>query len=127
MPRFSANSPTGEEPVTSYSLPLDLDPRVRVEGTDHRIKMLGQEKRFIDKVPLSPVFAIDKILRRKQIAAFLWHCRESNRIFVVMAISKRGADELVSEVASSIQCHEGAISNQQLAVSYEDRLIADGQ
>lgn len=73
---------------------------------DHRIEMSGQEKRLIDHIPLSPVFAIDKILRRKQIAAYFWHCKKSNRIFVIMAISKRGTSELVSEVASSIQCHE---------------------
>ena len=76
---------------------------------DHRIEMLGQEKRFIDHIPLSPVFAIDSILRRKQIAASFWHCNESNRIFVVMAMSKRGAGELASQVASSIQCHEAGL------------------
>jgi hypothetical protein len=99
-------------------------------NVDHKMEMFGQEKRLIDNIPLSPIFAIDKILRRKQIAASFWHCRESNRIFVVMAISKRGTAELVSEVASSIQCHEGAsvkpgVSNQQSAAGYEDRLIAE--
>ena len=73
---------------------------------DHRIEMSGQEKRLIDQMPIAPIFAIDKLLRRKQIAASLWHCKESNRVFVVLAISKRGTSELVSEVASSIQCHE---------------------
>jgi len=73
---------------------------------DHRLEMLGQEKRFIDNIPLSPVFAIDKILRRKQIAAHFWHCKKSNRIYVVLAISKRGAGELASQVASSIHCHD---------------------
>ncbi len=75
---------------------------------DQRWEMLGQEKRFIDHIPISPIFAIDKILRRKQIAASFWRCDESNRIFVVMAISKKGAGELASQVASSIQCHEEA-------------------
>lgn len=75
------------------------------EDGDQRWEMLGQEKRFIDHIPLSPVFAIDKILRRKQIAAYFWCCGRSNRIFVVMAISKSGTGELVSQVASSIQCH----------------------
>lgn len=73
---------------------------------DHRVEMLGQEKRLIDNLPLSPIFVIDKILRRKQIATSFWHCKKSNRIFVVMAISKRGASELAVQVASSIQCHE---------------------
>ena len=73
---------------------------------DHRIEMSGQEKRLIDQMPISPIFAIDKLLRRKQIAASFWHCKESNRVFVVLAISKRGTSELVSEVASSIQCHD---------------------
>ncbi len=76
------------------------------DNHDLRIEMLGQEKRVIDKIPISPVFALDKILRRKQIAASFWHCRESNRIFVVMAISKRGTAELAAQVASSIQCHK---------------------
>lgn len=76
------------------------------DSYDYRMEMMGQEKRFIDNLPLSPVFAIDKILRRKQIASFLWHCKKSNRIFVVTAISKKGTGELASEVASSIRCHE---------------------
>ena len=76
------------------------------DNHDHRVEMLGQEKRLMDHIPLSPIFAIDKILRRKQIAASFWHCIKSNRIFVVMAMSKRGASELVSQVASSIRCHE---------------------
>jgi hypothetical protein len=75
------------------------------DNHDLRIMMTGQEKRIIDRIPLSPIFAIDKVLRRKQIAASFWHCRESNRIFVVTAISKRGTAELADQVASSIQCH----------------------
>lgn len=73
---------------------------------DFRLEMLGQDKRIIDKIPFSPIFAIDKILRRKQVASSFWHCKKSNKIFVVMAMSKRGAGELVAQVASSIQCHE---------------------
>jgi len=87
---------------------------LNAENDDQRIEMLGQEKRFIDHVPLSPIFAIDKILRRKQIAACFWRCNKSNRIFVVMAISKRGTEELVSQVASSIQCHK---TEDELAVA----------
>ncbi len=75
------------------------------DNGDLRMEMMGQEKRIIDKIPLSPIFAIDKILRRKQVAASFWHCKESNRIFVVMAMSKRGTSELAAQVASSIQCH----------------------
>jgi len=78
---------------------------------DNRMVMIGHEKRFIDSIPLSPVFALDKVLRRKQIASSFWHCKKSNRIFVVMAISKKGANELVSQVASSIQCHENINEN----------------
>ena len=72
---------------------------------DLRMQMEGRTKRFIDNLPLSPVFVIDKILRRKQIASYFWHCKKSNRIFVVMAMAKRETRELVSQVASSIQCH----------------------
>jgi len=75
------------------------------ENDDYRIKMSGQAKRFIDRIPFSPLFVIDKILRRKLISAYFWHCKELNRIFVVMAIAKKGVDELVSQVASSINCH----------------------
>jgi hypothetical protein len=75
------------------------------EEDDHRIRMSGQARRFIDRIPFSPLFVIDKVLRRKQISAYFWRCKESNRTFVIMAISKRGADELVSDVASSINCH----------------------
>jgi hypothetical protein len=75
------------------------------EENDNRIKMSGQAKRFIDGIPFSPLFVIDKILRRKQISAYFWHCKESNRIFVIMAISKKGASELVSQVATSVSCH----------------------
>ena len=78
----------------------------RGDDDDFRIEMLGQDKRMIDKIPFSPIFAIDKILRRKQIASSFWHCKKSNKIFVVMAMSKRGAGELAAQVASSIQCHE---------------------
>ena len=73
---------------------------------DQKLKLSGQERRFIDKIPFSPLFVIDKVMRRKQVVAQFWQCKESNRIFVVMAMSKKGADELVSQVASSIRCHE---------------------
>jgi hypothetical protein len=73
---------------------------------DQKIKLSGQERRFIDRIPFSPLFVIDKVMRRKQVVARFWQCKESNRIFVVMAMSKKGADELVSQVASSIKCHE---------------------
>ncbi len=66
----------------------------KVDSEDDQIqiiKMNGQEKRFIDKIPFSPIFMIDKILRRKQISACFWHSKESNKIFVVMAMSKKGA------------------------------------
>lgn len=76
------------------------------DDDDVRIEMLGQDKRIIDKIPFSPIFAIDKILRRKQVASTFWHCKKSNKIFVVMAMSKRGASELAAQVASSIKCHE---------------------
>jgi hypothetical protein len=87
----------------NHSSPVAGDPLLVI---DNRMEMLGQDKRLIDHVPISPIFAVDKILRRKQIAASFWHCRESNRIFVVMAMSKKAAGELVSQVAASIQCHE---------------------
>jgi len=76
---------------------------------EQKMKLSGQERRFIDRIPFSPLFVIDKVMRRKQVVARFWQCKESNRIFVVMAISKKGADELVSQVASSIKCHEKAL------------------
>lgn len=76
---------------------------------DQKLKLSGQERRFIDKIPFSPLFVIDKVMRRKQVVARFWQCKESNRIFVVMAMSKKGADEMVAQVASSIKCHEKAL------------------
>ncbi len=86
---------------------------VQDNGIDFGMEMFGQDKRFIDKIPLSPIFAIDKVLRRKQVASSFWHCKTSNRIFVVMAMSKRGTSELASQVAASIHCHEEEINHQQ--------------
>ncbi len=94
---------------------FSFEPINSEEDDDYRIKMSGQAKRFIDRIPFSPLFVIDKILRRKLISAYLWHCKESNRIFVIMATSKKGADELVHQVASSINCH---ITNDELHTSF---------
>jgi hypothetical protein len=79
---------------------------VQDDGSDFRMVMSGQEKRLRDRIPLYPIFSLDRIFRRKQVASSLWHCRKSNRIFVVMAMAKRGTSELTSQVASSIHCHE---------------------
>jgi hypothetical protein len=91
--------------IRGYGFSLEEDEQSLTDDYDNKHKLLGQEKRFFDKIPFSPLFVIDKILRRRQIAARFWYCKESNKIFVVMTISKKGADELVSQVASSIQCH----------------------
>lgn len=98
---------------------------VKDDGNDLQIEMVGQDKRIIDKIPISPLFAIDKILRRKQIASTFWHCKKSNRIFVIMAMSKRGTRELTSQVASSIDCH-AEIDREQYQEMAEE-LTADNQ
>ena len=72
---------------------------------DNKFELVGQKTRIIDRVPLAPAQFIDKIMRRKNLAAYVWHCRESNRIFVVRCIAKRNALETASEVAKSIECH----------------------
>lgn len=92
---------------------VDLKSGFMVVDQIQMIKMHGQEKRFIDRIPFYPIFVVDKILRRKQISACFWHSKESNKIFVVMAMSKKGADELVNEVAQSINYYENSkvISN----------------
>ena len=92
---------------------------VQDNGSDFRMEMFGQDKRFIDKIPLSPIFAIDRVLRRKQVASSFWHCEKSNKIFVVMAMAKRGTSELAAQVADSIHCHEEEeeeVDHQQSAV-----------
>jgi hypothetical protein len=94
--------------LRGYGFSFEEEPLLNNEY-DQKIKLSGQERRFIDRIPFSPLFVIDKILRRKQVVAQFWQCKESNRIFVVMAMSKKGADELVSQVASSIKCHEKAL------------------
>jgi len=101
--------------LRGYGFSLEEDTQ-SINEYDNRQKLLGQEKRFIDRIPFSPLFVIDKILRRKQIAARFWHCKESNKIFVVMAMSKKGADELVFQVASSIECHRAVEAQEAIPI-----------
>jgi hypothetical protein len=72
---------------------------------DERFTLVGEELRFTDHIPFSPVLAVDKVLRRKTFAACLWRCHKSNRIYVIQAIAKRDAVKTAESVAASIKCH----------------------
>jgi len=74
--------------LRGYGFSFEEEPLLNNEY-DQKIKLSGQERRFIDKIPFSPLFVIDKVMRRKQVVAQFWQCKESNRIFVVMAMSKK--------------------------------------
>ncbi|MBM3241112.1 hypothetical protein FJZ31_32925 [Candidatus Poribacteria bacterium] len=71
---------------------------------DERIELDGSTSRIIDKVPMSPVLLVDKVMRRTSFAAQLWHCHKSNRIFAVRVVLKGEAAKIAREVADSIQC-----------------------
>lgn len=75
------------------------------DDVDQRLELAGQKTRLIDLIPFASAQFIDKIMRRKNLGAYVWHCRQSNRIFVVRCIAKRNALKTASEVAKSIKCH----------------------
>ncbi len=72
---------------------------------DEQLTLIGEETRLIDRVPFAPVLAIDKVMRRKTFAVYLWRCHHSNRIYVVQAIAKHDAAKTAEEIAASIRCH----------------------
>ena len=72
---------------------------------DGRFTLASERTRFTDGIPFAPVLIIDKILRRKAFATHLWHCRHSNRIYVVQVIAKRDVARTAEGVAASIRCH----------------------
>ncbi len=75
-------------------------------GTDdERLTLIGQETRFYDGVPLTPVLALDKLSKRTTLAFHLWHCHLANRIYVIQAIGKTDVMHVAQQVALSIQCH----------------------
>jgi len=72
---------------------------------DKRIKVIGEQTRLTDRIPLAAVLAVDKVLRRQVFAAHVWRCYHSNRIYVVQAIAKRDASKIADRVSASIKCH----------------------
>lgn len=77
----------------------------QTDGGDERISLVGEQTRVTDRIPLSPVLAVDKVLRRQVFAIYLWRCEHSNRIYVVQAVAKRDAPKIAESVAASIKCH----------------------
>lgn len=71
---------------------------------DERILLDGSKTRLIDKMPISPVLLVDKVMRRTSFAAQLWRCHKSNRIFAVRVVLKGDSAKIAKEVADSIQC-----------------------
>ena len=72
---------------------------------DEQLRLIGEQTRVTDRIPLAPVLAVDKVMRRQVFAAYLWRCHHSNRIYVVQAIAKRDAPKIGQDVAGSIKCH----------------------
>ena len=79
------------------------------DGIDQEFILVGQENRLSDNIPLQPVQNLDRLQRRKSVAAHVRLCRLSNRIFVVQSVSKQEALPVVNGVASSICCHSDII------------------
>ncbi len=75
------------------------------DNVDERLTLIGGQTRIIDHIPMAPVLIIDKVMRRKTFAVYLWRCHRSNRIYVVQAIAKRDAAKTAEEIAASIRCH----------------------
>jgi hypothetical protein len=73
---------------------------------DNKFELVGEKTRIVDRIPFASFQFIDKIMRRQNLAAYIWHCRKSNRIFVVRCIAKRNALETASEVEKSVKCHQ---------------------
>ena len=88
---------------------LSVDMAFSIESSngeaDEKLKLIGEETRLIDRVPLAPALVMDKVMRRKTFAANLWRCHHSNRIYVVQAIAKQDAAKTAEEIAASIRCH----------------------
>ena len=77
----------------------------RTHDGDEHLRLIGQQTRVTDRIPLAPVLAVDKVMRRQVFAVYLWRCHQSNRIYVVQATAKRDAPKIGEEVAASIKCH----------------------
>lgn len=76
------------------------------EHGDERITFVGQQTRFYDSVPLSPVLILDKLKKRTRLVFYMWRCHHTNRIYVVQSIGRSDVSEkLGKEVADSIHCH----------------------
>lgn len=83
---------------------------IPADGTHEGISLEGYKARFTDKIPLSPLGFLDLIIRRRRMSARVWRCRGSNRIFVVRSIAKLDTSKIVRDIASSIRCHETAMT-----------------
>lgn len=84
---------------------FSLDEQREEQGEDHKLIVIGQETKITDRIPISAFQMFEKIYGRSSFVAHVWHCLNSNRIFVVHALSKTSAEKTAAQVAESIKCH----------------------
>ena len=76
-----------------------------IDSEDERLTLIGEQTRFYDGVPFSPLLILDKLSKRTALVFHLWRCNHSNRIYVIQSIGSNNAYPIVQKVAESIECH----------------------
>lgn len=76
-----------------------------VRSEDECLTLVGEQTRLYDGVPLTPVLMLDKVSKRTTLVFHIWHCHQSNRIYVIQSIGSTDALGTVQQVAESIDCH----------------------
>lgn len=92
---------TFRKEIRGYGFGLQPLPR---DG-DESLLLLGQRARFTDQIPHGASLLIDRVSRRVGLAACIWRCEASNRIYTVRVVAKRDAEKTAKQVAQSIACH----------------------
>ncbi len=76
-----------------------------IDADDERLTLVGEQTRFYDGVPFSPVLILDKLSKRTGFVFHLWRCNHSNRIYVIQSIGSDDGAPTVQKVTQSIKCH----------------------
>ena len=76
-----------------------------IDADDERLTLVGEQTRFYDGVPFSPVLILDKLSKRTAFVFHIWWCHRSNRIYVIQSIGSDNGAPTVQKVAESIECH----------------------
>ena len=75
------------------------------DADDEHLILVGEQTRFYDGVPFSPVLILDKLSKRTAFVFHLWRCNHSNRIYVIQSIGSKDGGPTVQKVVESIKCH----------------------